>query len=206
MMDDPRLTDLYKRLPSGSPSAAADERILAAARAAVRKRSSRIVPWAAAATLVMGVGLAWQVVQFDRQAVEIIPDSRLPASSVARPEARHSGAEVLDEMAAGPVREGIRRSRQDLLGEGQGERTTTAPSVMSRPLESRSEMKRAAPAVMADSDPCADQELPGDTLSRAQWRELLEAAERSADPLRLECLQRAFRQRFEPTTKPATDK
>jgi hypothetical protein len=205
-MDDSRLSDLYKRLPSESPSPAADERILAAARAAVRKRSSRIVPWAAAATLVMGVGLAWQVVQFERHAVETASDSRPPASSVARPEVRYSDAEVFDEMAADAASEGSLPSGQGLVGKRQRNQAETVAPAMSRSLESRSETKSAAPAVMVESDPCADQKLPGDTLSLAQWRELLDAAELSADPVRLECLQRAFRERSEITTKPATDK
>lgn len=62
--DDPRLSALYRRAPRSEPGADSDAAILRAAHAATPRRPRRsYVPWAVAATLVLGVGISWRVLQ-----------------------------------------------------------------------------------------------------------------------------------------------
>jgi hypothetical protein len=61
-LHDPRLSDLYRRTPQQEPRGESDRVVLDAAHRAVSGRQGFAVRgWALAATLVLGVGLGWQL-------------------------------------------------------------------------------------------------------------------------------------------------
>lgn len=100
--DDPRLSALYRRAPRSEPHADSDETILRAARMAARRPRRSYVPWAVAATLVLGVGIGWRVMQLPPPMDEPAFPQQLPQSiSVDRTDAGVASPEAEATDAAG---------------------------------------------------------------------------------------------------------
>lgn len=207
MTDEERIAAVYRRLPPVSPDPSTDASILAAARRATLKRHSRFVPIAAAATLVLGVGVAWQVLQYqpplavdpvlqpEREALQVdesVPvQSRTTVQSPPIPPAEAKAQERRPASMAQP-------RRQSLDTPSLSADVADAPSPMQRKsAAARASSETAAQAGAESAARCRD-EIPADGLSPEQWTRLIEEAAASGDVDRQRCLEQAFRDRFRP--------
>lgn len=225
--DDPRLSALYRRAPLTEPGADSDDAILRAARAAAARRPRRsLVPWAVAATLVLGVGIGWRVMQFPAPTgVSVLPPSA-PASLESRIERVPMPAPAPQDRtrknssAGAPF--GKPRNGQALEpSHAQRERESTPLNLPLNPMlqkrtvdgvgmkqadEAAAATRPTAPSVSG----CAAHWLP-DGATEAQWQAAVMRAHLADDPAVLQCLQVRYREMFDkpppdPVSKPAPDK
>ena len=85
-LDDPRLSALYRQAPANEPDPHSDALIVDAAHKAVRKRTRRsYAPWAVAATLVLGIGVGWQVLHFAPSPMAPVDKETVSAPAVPAP-------------------------------------------------------------------------------------------------------------------------
>ena len=207
MTDEERIAAVYRRLPPVSPDPATDASILAAARRTTLKHHSRFVPIAAAATLVLGVGVAWQVFQYlAPPAVDPVPRPAREALQVEESVSVQSGT-TAQSPPIPPAEARAQESRPASMAQPKRQ-SLGAPSVSADVADAPSPMQRKSAAARSLSETAAQagaesgarcrDEVPADGLSPEQWTRLIEEAAASGDVDRQRCLERVFRDRFRP--------
>lgn len=197
--EDGRIGDLYRRTATEEPTVELDRAVLAAARAAVTRRRYRSpVPWAVAATLVLGVGIGWQLLQFSR--VQVLPASTptLDATHEARDQAAPPVPQRGPADGAAPAGAPVKTAPEWMLRESMP--AARAPAEADHAVRSKTIAPAASPP--AEAAECEGYELAEDAPLR-DLREAIEAAQQSADRMRALCLERQLRQRESSSALPA---
>ena len=181
---DERLSTLYRRTPRDEPGDASDRLIRAAARTALfSSRRRGLVPWAVAATLVVGVGVGWRVLQmapneFDaRPQVEQVDALRVPARPPLADTESSADAAMPRATATEPA---VRRMRE----------APTAWAVERRSVGAAAALSKEVPGDCGPDD-------PGDDATPTAWRGAIDAARRRGDSGAQRCLERRYRERFD---------
>ena len=194
MTDDPRLSELYRRLPSEQPNAAIDTAILAAARAATRRKRLSLVPWAAAATLLLGAGIGWQVLQweaavpFDMPSGEVAPIGSDEAVGVA-PAPSLQPSYKANAARREPAAEAPQVEQAIMMRQGQA---LPAPTTKSTAAALDSELAVGTTGAVHEREACPDREDVA-RMSREQMLGLIDDALRRGDEDLRQCLERRFR-------------
>lgn len=184
--EDQRLGALYRRSARDEPAAAVDRAILEAARRAVSPRSRRSpLPWAIAATLVLGVGIGLQVLRLDPVPGEPVSEVHTDIAqepekhATSRAPVTESGAERLAPASAAPGLL-LRKAPVSPPIQPDGEATTRFSS--------------AAPAASAKADrhACPPYD-PADSSNAQAWRDAIELAHATGDEEGVRCLEQQLR-------------
>jgi hypothetical protein len=197
--EDMRIGRLYRRGATEEPSAEIDRAVLAAARAAIPRRRYRTpIPWAVAATLVLGVGIGWQVLQFSQ--VQVHPasvpadevDSEIPGQAAVPapvPESSNEAARAGAPANLAPqwmLREAMPAKKAPLDAERAVPFSSTAPAVSSS----------------AGSSECGAYGLAQDAPLQG-WLDAIETARQAGDTVQVRCLEQLLRKREASSAKPA---
>jgi hypothetical protein len=178
---DERIRKLYARSRERQePSAGLDDRILREARRAVTRRPRHYPALALAATLVLGVGLAWlQLGEPPRMTPSPEERSAPPPSPTQSPVQSMAPDNAADMAAAGLAAP---------AHEGAGSAEAPEPAARAKAAE-----RSAIESLQAPTGDC-----PGapDSDRRADWDEAIESARRAGDQATARCLVSAFRERF----------
>lgn len=194
--DDPRLSALYRRAPKAGPDAHSDERIRAAARLAVgrQRRGRRMTAWALAATLVLGVGIGWQLLVAP-------PALRQPMSVPAGDAAGYAASE---HDAAEPARAAAGAARVppvSPVSKGQADNLTRDRSPAYEQVQDDFMRRRREPAATMSGPATAPPSCEGhwlpDSASRAAWQAEIERLRARGQTQLADCLQRRYRQLFD---------
>lgn len=221
--EDPGLSALYRRTPRHEPSAASDDLIRTAARSAVsktRRQRQFIAPLAVAATLVLSVGIGWQVFQTPDPKDIGVPDIQMSApktadevpdempereqaqdrATTASPAPRPMPAEAAKSAPAQAAPQG-----GQVLSEGYSARSKqslsfeSAQQSLSRsPLPNADMLQRSLATGLKGSAAIADCDgpMPDEDATQAQWEAAFAAARRDNDGALLRCLHQHYERRF----------
>ncbi len=215
--EDPDLSALYRRTPRHEPGAASDHLIRAAAHAAVsktRRQRHLIAPWAVAATLVLSIGIGWQVFHEPD-----LPDLADPVERLAVPEAAdeapllESQAPVQAEVPPEPVRgeplqtapqpaaaysERLSADAERGLFDGAVKQSLPRPSPATQGIAEPRQRKMLAGAARAVPTAPTDCEvpMPEKGATQAQWDAAFAAARRNDEDALLLCLRQQYERHF----------
>jgi hypothetical protein len=196
--EDSRIGALYRRSPGEEPPAELDRAILAAARSSASRRRYRApIPWAVAATLVLTVGIGWQVLQVGVEPV--VPASAPPEteslearSQAAFPARVPTPAE--DAAPAGAASEVVPRMMMR-----EATPAKKAPPEIDGPARySTMPPQASAPYGPVDCEPYALAE----DAPLSDWHQAIAAARQAGDTKRVLCLEQQLRQRKAGTAEP----
>ena len=201
-LDDPRISALYRKASNNEPESSTDDAILDAARSAVRRHRRNYIPWATAATVLLGVGLAWQVLllppeQFDQ--AERPQPSVLPAEPV-EPSSTFKAAKPAQESRARAQSEAPVGSFLDIQPQGFAKRREAPPAAL---VPAPAAALSQGVHIEADGETSSDCEglLPEEAVGKNEWRDLIAEARKDGEAERLRCLQLGYEQQFgEPST------
>jgi len=178
---DPKLSALYQRTPKDEPSEASDALVTQLAHDAVKQQRKHLwgAQWAVAATLVLAVGLSWQVWQ------------------------QQAAIEVDSVVFDAPVEKKSKRQEKpaySLQGSSPQADFAPAPPVLKQAREQSLEiyhaeqMRKRSQKALVDV-PCGQSGLRFDT-DPEKWRLEIALLQKQGDKVQAECLISAFEQRF----------
>ncbi|MCB1792511.1 MAG: hypothetical protein KDJ24_19545 [Gammaproteobacteria bacterium] len=191
---DTKLSALYGRTPRDEPSAVSDRAIIAAAHAAAtRRQRNRYVPWALAATLVLGVGIGWRVMlQAPEVQTQGASSERVERASRAPAPAAEMAADAAAEMA--PASEPLQDKRRERAVPPPA--SAPALSGMTGALPAPAAMGKAMSSPAPAPAPACERWWPEQRDDKAEWERLLAEARARGDEKAVECLLRGMRERF----------
>ncbi len=211
-LDDEHIAALYRRTRDDQPTADSDRLIVDAARRAVaRRRRQWVGQWlAVAATLVLGVGVGWQVWLSDEE-LEFEAPSEIDVDG-APPAAPAAPITEPTPRGAPPGQSRPAPGADDPLGwhalpapPAQSSAESSAASPAGAPLaptlkdavrgELKQRQQRLSPSAIVAMPQCPGA-LPLDIDDQAAWQRAIDKAREQNDRQRLECLRMHYHQRF----------
>ncbi len=197
--EDTRIGALYRRSLSEEPPAALDRAVLDAARAALPRRRYRSpVPWAVAATLVLGAGIGWQLLQLDPAQVMPVSAPRVEAPLPPRADSDPPAAQRSSGTEAAPARAPSDVAPKSMLREAAPSHGASLEAERVRPYSASPPAASPQPG----PDECEPHGFANDAPLQA-LHDAIDAARQAGDSRRVLCLEQQLRQRQEGSAEPA---
>ncbi|MGB5451455.1 MAG: hypothetical protein WBN00_05125 [Sedimenticolaceae bacterium] len=189
-LDDPRLSRLYRRAPQPEPGRDSDRIVLDAAHRAVSGRRGFVYRgWALAATLVLGVGIGWQLLQTPPEVASL---SQVPAAESPRPPAISAKSMEPPELGIAPEPSSLLKRRESVADTER----VSAGTVMQQEAPMAADNGREERASGGPVTPACHERWLAPGQPREAWLAAIASA-RAAGETRLEaCLQQGYRELF----------